>query len=103
MKGVVGNNCGIVKFARETVDRELGETVAMKGSIGEKLSLRRETADVNCYRYATANTKSNDLHRRYLLNKSAGRWYFRPAVPKAGFLFLLGLWRAACLTLRSLR
>jgi hypothetical protein len=54
MKGVVGNNCGIVKFARETVERKLGETVAMKGSIGEKLSMRPETVNANWHGYAAA-------------------------------------------------
>jgi hypothetical protein len=45
MNGVVGNNCGIVNFARETVKRKLGETVAMKDSIGERLSMRPESGE----------------------------------------------------------
>jgi hypothetical protein len=52
MNGVVGNNCGIVKFAREPVERTLGETVAMKGSIGEKLPLRPKEVNFYWYRYA---------------------------------------------------
>jgi hypothetical protein len=57
MNRVVGNNCRIVKFAREPVERKLGETVAMQGSIGERIPLRLEAVNVNWCRYAAAARK----------------------------------------------
>jgi hypothetical protein len=71
----------------ETIERKLGETVAMKVSIGEKLpGPVLEETNINRYRYAAADATLSDVHN---VSYEEFRWHnFSPSCGSASSKFV---------------